>query len=475
MQTRREALGMGLAAAMALGTAGCLSDDTGDPGPGPDDRTPGNDEDNDTPDNDEYDLPSDYIDVREYGATGDGKSDDSKAIQSAIEAAEPGETVFLPETGASYLLSLDESRVYGDDAIQLSGDSGLDDITVLGETAREGAQTLQVEARSYSEATNNSIIKIEPNGIIDGFKLKNLTIDGARPEDDQPAGQGGEAAVTGVLLTNGAGGGHDIVLEDVLIQNCSASALRFAESGVTCRRVTSRGHGWHGFNPVAADTTVDPGFVGQSIKAVNCDGTGIDHRRGTARLTHVYTENNRAGNKWKHHVERLEVKNHHSVNDQNHGWRSNHTASSGDYTPSQQDIIFDDIFIESSLKTGMRVSGSDTEVACDFGNVEIRGAWVESPEAGAGVRLLRNVETINSDSEKFIIAGTINGVGMRVYKSALNINTYYYSGNEMGELAVSGNGEVVFENKEKRDPGRNFFQTPGQNNTGAFTEPLSEE
>lgn len=37
-----------------------------------------------------------WHDVRGYGATGDGTTDDTLAIQAALDACEPGNTVYLP-------------------------------------------------------------------------------------------------------------------------------------------------------------------------------------------------------------------------------------------------------------------------------------------------------------------------------------------------------------------------------------------
>src|SRR5882762_8467589 len=43
-----------------------------------------------------------FISVRHYGAKGDGASDDSRAIQAALDAADPGGTVYFPATARSY-------------------------------------------------------------------------------------------------------------------------------------------------------------------------------------------------------------------------------------------------------------------------------------------------------------------------------------------------------------------------------------
>jgi hypothetical protein len=46
-----------------------------------------------------------FIDVREYGAVGDGATDDAAAIRAAIAAASPGETVVIPSTPNGFLLT----------------------------------------------------------------------------------------------------------------------------------------------------------------------------------------------------------------------------------------------------------------------------------------------------------------------------------------------------------------------------------
>jgi len=416
------------------------------------------------PRGDDFADREDVVDVREYGAAGDGQTDDSGAITEAIRAAAPGETVYLPRTEASYLLSFDGTGE--ESAIKLGTETDLRGVTVLGQVPEAGAQTLRVEPGSYDTSTPNWVLQLVAQQRFQDLTFRNLTIDGSRLSGDTAAARGGEDALTGVLLRRGsAGGGHSVAFENCLVQYCSASAMRFEESGVVCHNVTARGSGRHGFNPVAGDTTVDPGFVGESISAVDNGGTGIDHRRGTARLDGVYTENNRSGNKWKHHVRRLEVRNHHSVRDRNRGWRSNHTGT--DDVPDTQRIVFNNILVEQPEISGIRVSGNDTEIACDFDNVEVRQTDVQNSRAG--VVFSRNAHTGEATEGRIVVVGTENGGGIFVGGNAvLNVGTFDHYQNEEGPY-ITESGVLNFDTIENTDPGRNVFGTPGSGSVGAFS------
>ena len=66
--------------------------------------------------------------VRNYGATGNGSTDDSAAVQRAFDAAQPGEAVYFPSgtyrLGATVNVQKSNLRIYGDgDASTISGDT----------------------------------------------------------------------------------------------------------------------------------------------------------------------------------------------------------------------------------------------------------------------------------------------------------------------------------------------------------------
>ncbi len=404
------------------------------------------------------------IDIRDFGAVGDGETDDSEAITAAIRAADPKETVHIPESEDPYLISFDGEG--HETAIRLGDETDLDDIIIAGETPAEGAQTLKVEPGSYDPTAQNWVVRLNAEQEFTGLTFRNLTIDGSRPPEDDPAGLDGESALSGILLRRGdAGGGHDLVFENCLVRDCSSSAFRFEETGVTCRNTTSLRAGRHGFSIVPRDTTRDPGFTGQSIKAVDCDGTGINHRRGTALLEDVYTENNRSGNKWKHYAERLVVRNHHSVNDRNSGWRSNH--SNGDEElPETQEIIFNNVFIDEADEVGMRIAGQDTAIQYELQNVEVRQtALTHFP---AGVEFTDNVNTVDENENHLVVVGTNDGAGVYVNNNAsVFVDTYEHFENDT-EPSIVETGELNYNQIINEDPGKNVFNTPERDSVGAF-------
>jgi hypothetical protein len=474
MVTRRQLI----ATASGIGSVGFLGyllsrDDDGSERQLPDETTPREtaapptgDQTTDDSEGAEVSQREDVVDIREFGAVGDGETDDSGAITEAIRAAKPGETVLIPQTDDSYLLSFEGTGKEA--AIRPGPETELNDISIAGEKPGEGAQTLKVEPGSYDPTTLNWILRLSGDRLIEGLTFRNLTLDGGRPPGDAPAGLSGEDSLLGVLLRRGsANGGHDITFRDCVVRNCSSTALRFEASGVVCRHVTARKNGRHGFNPVAGDGTVDPGFLGESIKAVNCDGCGVDHRRGTARLDTVYTENCRSGNKWKHHVERLEVRNHRSVRDQNRGWRSNHSYEPGDDMPATQTIAMDNVFIEEPQISGIRVSGNDTNIRCEFNDVEVRQTAVTDSQGG--IVFSRDVETPSDPSNRVIVVGTENGPGLFVGTGAvLNLGTFQHFGNEGGAFSA-GSGRLNYDEMARVDPGRNVFGAPERDSVGAFT------
>jgi len=166
---------------------------------------------------------SDPFDVRAYGAIGDGSTDDTAAIQAAIDACEAagGGEVFLP--GGEYLLS---GTVYLGDGVAFVGTGPGVTIISVDASASFGEGIISSENGTLGNHLGNTDISIESlsvagnqeqpsSGSARGIWLKNVigaTIRDVHITDTYDEG----------IRIYGIGSG-DTMSSDILIQNCTVS------------------------------------------------------------------------------------------------------------------------------------------------------------------------------------------------------------------------------------------------------------
>src|SRR5438067_6776410 len=137
--------------------------------------------------------------VRDYGATGDGVTDDTATVQAAINAARAGGggIVFLPPgtylTGGQTLYS----------RIHLRGSGG--DATIL--KLRAGANTAIIQSDGFTALTGT-----DSAGGIDRFSVRDLTLDGNKAQN--PTGGCGIQVY-----------GFQYEISEVIIFNCHNDGL----------------------------------------------------------------------------------------------------------------------------------------------------------------------------------------------------------------------------------------------------------
>jgi hypothetical protein len=136
--------------------------------------------------------------VRDFGATGDGVTDDTESLQRALDAARAaGGIVFLPPgTYLTRRLTL-HSRVH------LRGSGG--DATVL--RLAPGANTAILESHRFEQEK-----KARSNGGIAVFSVRDLTLDGNRAQNN-PVGYGLRVY------------GYGYELADLTVFNCGADGI----------------------------------------------------------------------------------------------------------------------------------------------------------------------------------------------------------------------------------------------------------
>lgn len=162
--------------------------------------------------------PRPWVDVRAYGATGNGTTDDTAAIQAAIDATPTAGTTFFPAgvykfstltvTNAKRLLgsgwTCTDSAVFG----------------VAGHGDWYGSVLL-------STATSGTAINFNPTSFLSAFRMEHLFVAGP-----------GSGTSTGIQVGNGSYGAGQAHFQDVRVDNfATAWGLTFVEDStfIACR------------------------------------------------------------------------------------------------------------------------------------------------------------------------------------------------------------------------------------------------
>jgi len=168
------------------------------------------------------------VDVQEYGAVGDGETDDTAAIRSALADATPGDTVYFPASSEAYLVSQDDPTTNG--VIFQIDASFPTDVMIAGEGP---GSTIRVDGGHEGPTY---LWRLDANGPITGLEFHHLRFDGDRTA--QTIEQFG--ALLAVIERDAALSPGDI---DVRIRNLEAlnswyTGINLATGGVSIERCT---------------------------------------------------------------------------------------------------------------------------------------------------------------------------------------------------------------------------------------------
>jgi hypothetical protein len=235
------------------------------------------------------------LNVEDYGAVGDGLTDDQAAIQSAIDDAQAGDTVFLP--AGQYLI--------GDPYLSISGETHPDDLTI------EGDGELDTEIRMISTGSWSFGIDIDPAGELQGLVIRNLIMDGNRDGFMADGGNAHQirwdpssgvtnpsATIRNCYLIDGHHTGIKSNIGGLTIENCTFENTRLQSighdpDGATPALIEIRGcyifdHGdgegtayqsWVGIDTSSGESIVEDCVIGPSQgRGIKCSNAyGHDH------------------------------------------------------------------------------------------------------------------------------------------------------------------------------------------------------
>jgi|GEM_PF-1609607 hypothetical protein len=378
------------------------------------------------------------LNVQDYGAAGDGTTDDTDAINDAIADAGTGDTVLIPATADDYLVSAGNRA-----AIDFTGVA--DDVTITGEGP---GSSLMMD--DVTDGYNQWVIGAEADrGDISGLSIRKLTVDGNRDEN-------GDESTMGFNLYPG-GGGHDIRLEDVVFENCAGTgfACRGASS-VTLRRITSRNNGQHGFEFTGAGDA--PDSDSRSLKSVGNDGAGLDFHEGTHVAENVYCDSNRSGTKMGASggpADNVTLRNANLRNARsNSGFRE--TMPDGTNT----DVTLDNVQVINAELHGFRLSNaanySITEILTDSTGY--------GPQNRAPVYI---TDSASVDADIVRVQNSDYGPGIRNNSPESSSIADYYHYNNPGGALDDDSGTLSVGSQYDEESGE--LNVPGANDVGAFT------
>jgi len=378
------------------------------------------------------------LNVQDYGAAGDGNSDDTAAINDAIADAGTGDTVLIPATADDYLVSTDNRA-----AVDFTGVA--DDVTITGEGPGSSLKMGDVTDRN-----NQWVIGAEADrGSLSGVTIRQLTVDGSRDVN-------GNESTMGFNLYPG-GGGHDIRMEDLVLENCAGTGLAIRGAGsVTLRRITSRNNGQHGYDFTGAGESTDTDA--RSIKSVDNDGVGIDFHNGNHIAEDVYCDSNRSGTKMGASggpADSVTLRNANLRNARgNSGFRE--TMPDGTNT----DVTLDTVQVIDAELHGFRLSNAANYTITEI----LTDSTGYGPQNRAPIYI---TDSASVDADIVRVQNSDYGAGIRNNSPESSSIANYYHYNNPGGALDDDSGTLSIGSQYDEESGE--LTVPGANDVGAFT------
>lgn len=362
------------------------------------------------------------LDVRDFGAVGDGSTDDTAAIQDAIDAADSGDEVYLPATDDAYLVTgwdrvidIDPSN----DGVRIYGDGEATRIEYGGGNGGRNVFMLSVDAGDDG---------------LDGFVLEHLTLDGGR---DRVDGDPNVASAVQVRSPDaGAEGNVNVTIRDVRATNCYGNGIDVGCAGTTVVDCTADDNRQHGFG---METSGDP-FQEPPVRFERClaygNGFGggyygMDLSGGKAVAEDCVIRDNEGAGATKCSVgtDRMVYRRCRLENNAGHVFQNTRGRGST--------VVFDRIVAEGNVDC-MRLSEDGTyRVPADSELVLVDNG----PDFRGGVYLTDDA-VLDAGDATIWVNGQSDGAGIRASADGpeSRVGAYYHANNDGGAL---GNDQQI--------------------------------
>lgn len=368
--------------------------------------------------------------VRQYGAKGDGETDDTAAIQRAIDEAGEGETVYFP--GGTYLVS---ARGGSDaNALVLDSERHAEDITIEGDPGK----TVLLMEGGHERPVYITIRVFVRNGY-EGLDIRNLAIDGNRRSQPGEPGSGVGVCLLISDAASEAAGNIDISVENVLAKHGKMNGFAAHCGGVVMDRVTAVDNGRHGF---ALDTLKDghvhdPPLTVKHAYATrngidNGNGHGFDLSGGKTVIEDTVSEGNYQGSKTTGEVLEATYRRVLLSNNKVFGYIK---PGESTLTGERAQVTFEQVTSQYNGANGYRFA-RDTDYSLDA----ILAVSNNRTTGAANINVTDNAALEGGDIYSF---ESLGGPGI-FYDSDRDssVDQYLHSGNLGGSLEMGGDGTM---------------------------------